>query len=151
MEEEEQSAEEIIRCLCGGENDDWTFICCDNCNSWQHNACMGLPDKYKEKNYFCQECKPEDHADIVAAINAGEKASTIAARNRKGPKTAHQKRGRKSQGARQSVGGEAGQAEVPDVAKSAPSEQNKRKQSSEDTAQVSGRTFLMPYLPSTDH
>lgn len=106
---------------------------------------MGLPDNYNPKAYFCEQCKPENHVNTVEALNAGEKPNVVAARHRKGPRTTHQKKaGRKSQGARQSTGGEVLQAPLqadPVQQSTAPpvlSEQNKRKQVAEDSAQVCG-------------
>lgn len=50
------------------------MICCDRCEAWQHNSCMGLPEEWPEKKkYFCEQCKPQDHKELLAAIKRGEK------------------------------------------------------------------------------
>lgn len=49
------------------------MIACDKCDAWQHNDCMGLPDDYSPKKYFCEQCKPADHRELLAAIQRGEK------------------------------------------------------------------------------
>jgi len=49
------------------------MICCDNCKVWQHNGCMLLPDDYAPDKYFCEECKPEDHIEVLAAVTRGQK------------------------------------------------------------------------------
>jgi hypothetical protein len=77
---EEQGDEEddaIIRCVCGDQRDirGRQMICCDKCEAWQHNKCLGLPegDYWEDKTYYCEQCKPEDHQDLLAAMARGEK------------------------------------------------------------------------------
>ena len=106
--EEEDGGEEdaYIRCLCGSyeeeEETERSMICCDNCSAWQHNDCMGLPDdpSYSPEAYYCEQCRPEDHVKLLAAIARGEKPWEEAAR-RRDPTSAEVekkkgKRGRKS-------------------------------------------------------
>lgn len=59
---------------------------------------MGLPDDYAPESYFCEQCKPEDHKELLAAIARGEKPEAIAARNRAAAeeeKAGGKKKGRK--------------------------------------------------------
>ncbi|KIW95960.1 uncharacterized protein Z519_03026 [Cladophialophora bantiana CBS 173.52] len=108
---EQDESEEIIRCVCGTyeEEEDVprAMICCDNCSAWQHNSCMGLPEDYEPPQYFCEQCRPEDHQELVAAIARGEKPWEEAARQKeaaeagKGKKKGGRK-GRKSGAARTS-------------------------------------------------
>lgn len=117
VEEEEVDGEEEnekIRCVCGHyepeEEIERNMICCDNCQAWQHNDCMGLPDdpSYAPKEYFCEECKPENHEELMAAIARGEKPWEEVAKRRealeeeKAPKKKGGKKGRKSGVARAS-------------------------------------------------
>ncbi|KAI9696909.1 MAG: hypothetical protein M1820_007984 [Bogoriella megaspora] len=66
-----------IRCLCGANEDEggYRMICCDKCEVWQHNICMGLPEEEDQQpdSYFCEQCKPENHKELLAAMARGEK------------------------------------------------------------------------------
>lgn len=63
---------------------------------------MGLPDdpNYQPETYFCEQCRPEDHKPLLAAIARGERPWEEAARKREAvaeaEKTKKGKRGRKS-------------------------------------------------------
>lgn len=67
----------MIRCICGNddENDKRAFVSCDACSVWQHNICMGVPEDEDEvgEHYFCEQCRPEEHEETVAAIKNGDK------------------------------------------------------------------------------
>ncbi|KAI4950042.1 hypothetical protein J4E91_004698 [Alternaria rosae] len=75
QDEEEEDA--IIRCVCGDQRDirGRQMICCDSCEAWQHNKCLGLPegDFWEGKSYYCEQCKPEDHTELLAAMARGER------------------------------------------------------------------------------
>lgn len=80
--------DETIRCICGHyeeeEDTQRDMICCDNCSAWQHNDCMLLPyppDEAPDK-YFCEQCRPQDHEDLLAAIARGERPWEEIARKR---------------------------------------------------------------------
>lgn len=82
-EDEDEEEEEYIRCVCGEyeEEEDLAraMICCDKCTAWQHNSCMGLPEEWPEKKkYFCEQCKPSDHKELLAAMKRGEKPWELA-------------------------------------------------------------------------
>ncbi|KAF1940364.1 hypothetical protein EJ02DRAFT_406666 [Clathrospora elynae] len=74
-EEEEEDA--VIRCVCGDQRDirGRQMICCDICTAWQHNKCLALPegDFWEGKDYYCEQCRPEDHEDLLAAMARGER------------------------------------------------------------------------------
>ncbi|OAK96838.1 hypothetical protein IQ06DRAFT_380394 [Phaeosphaeriaceae sp. SRC1lsM3a] len=77
---EEQDDEEdnaIIRCVCGDQRDirGRQMICCDSCEAWQHNKCLSLPegDYWEDKTYYCEQCRPQDHTELLAAMARGEK------------------------------------------------------------------------------
>ncbi|EOO00377.1 hypothetical protein UCRPA7_4136 [Phaeoacremonium minimum UCRPA7] len=79
IEKTEEPEEEIIRCVCGATEQDEDsgepWIACDKCGAWQHNVCMGM-SVYSEdlpSDYFCEQCKPEDHKELLEGIAKGEK------------------------------------------------------------------------------
>jgi PHD-finger len=60
----------VIRCTCGATESEVAgrkLVCCDECNNWQHIECMGIPhdDDTLGKQYFCDVCKPENHAALL--------------------------------------------------------------------------------------
>lgn len=143
-----------VRCICGlyeqEEETERTMICCDKCEAWQHNDCMGLADDYAPAQYFCEQCKPEDHKELLAAIARGEKPWEEVARKReaaaaeaeKASKKKGGKKGRKS-GARASdvhhENQEAEAAQTPGTSKSASGQKRKLEEpsTSSGTPQVS--------------
>ncbi|KAF2870177.1 SPOC domain-containing protein [Massariosphaeria phaeospora] len=76
-QELEDEGEAIIRCVCGDQRDirGRQMICCDKCEAWQHNRCLSLPegDYWEDKTYYCEQCNPDDHKDLLAAMARGEK------------------------------------------------------------------------------
>lgn len=76
-EEEEEEEDAVIRCVCGDQRDieGLQMICCDRCEAWQHNKCLHLPQGayWTGKEYFCEQCKPEDHQELLALMARGEK------------------------------------------------------------------------------
>ncbi|PGH07776.1 hypothetical protein AJ79_06164 [Helicocarpus griseus UAMH5409] len=94
--------EEIIRCICGEyeeeEDVERDMICCDKCSAWQHNDCMGLnfPKGQEPDQYFCEQCKPENHKELLDKMARGEKPWEEAARRR--AQAAEEKKARKKKG-----------------------------------------------------
>jgi hypothetical protein len=77
-ENEEGDEEALIRCVCGDQRDirGRKMICCDKCEAWQHNRCLNLPegdDYWDNKSYYCEQCHPQDHVELLAAMARGEK------------------------------------------------------------------------------
>jgi PHD-finger len=83
-----EEEEEIIRCICGEyeeeEDVERDMICCDKCSAWQHNDCMGLvfPKGQEPDQYFCEQCKPENHRELLDKMARGEKPWEEVARRR---------------------------------------------------------------------
>ena len=63
----------IIRCVCGDPGDDGGMICCDQCDAWQHNVCIGLPEDAAPPQYWCELCRPQNHKELLKAIKKGER------------------------------------------------------------------------------
>lgn len=134
--EQEEEGDEIIRCICGTyeEEEDVprAMICCDNCSAWQHNSCMGLSEDYEAATYFCEQCRPEDHQELVDAIARGEKPwedeakKADATEPEKGKKKAG-RRGRKSAAARTSDVASHASQEVEEPTPQPPATGQKRK------------------------
>ncbi|KAI1979152.1 Transcription factor bye1 [Ophidiomyces ophidiicola] len=80
--------EEIIRCICGEyeeeEDVERDMICCDKCSAWQHNDCMGLAFAKGDEpaEYFCEQCKPENHKILLEKMACGERPWEEAAQKR---------------------------------------------------------------------
>ncbi|CAG7940571.1 unnamed protein product [Penicillium olsonii] len=105
--EGEGEDEEIIRCICGEyeeeEDVERDMICCDQCSAWQHNDCMGLTFlKGKEPDqYYCEQCRPENHKVLLEKINAGERPwEEVAERRRQEAEDKKSKRKKGKKGAR---------------------------------------------------
>jgi len=76
-EESGEEEDEVVRCICGNnnQNDPRAFIGCDACSVWQHNVCMGITVHKEDipEHYFCEECRPEEHRETLAALAEGQK------------------------------------------------------------------------------
>ncbi|KAJ5669780.1 hypothetical protein N7462_010850 [Penicillium macrosclerotiorum] len=100
--EGEEDDEEIIRCICGEyeeeEDVERDMICCDQCSAWQHNDCMGLTfAKGQEPDeYYCEQCKPENHKSLLDKIARGEKPWEVVAERRR--QEAEEKKSKKKKG-----------------------------------------------------
>lgn len=77
--EQSQEPEEVIRCVCGATEQDEdsaeAWIACETCLVWQHNVCVGVSSYEDEipEHYWCEQCKPENHRELLDAIARGEK------------------------------------------------------------------------------
>ncbi|EFQ92822.1 hypothetical protein PTNB73_09048 [Pyrenophora teres f. teres] len=76
-QDDDEEEDAIIRCVCGDQRDirGRQMICCDSCAAWQHNKCLGLPegDFWEGKDYYCEQCRPEEHVELLAAMARGER------------------------------------------------------------------------------
>lgn len=85
-EDEEEDENATIRCICEVQEDieGMMMICCDKCEAWQHNVCMGITEVKAElpKQYFCEACRPQNHKELLDDIQAGAKPEEVAARRR---------------------------------------------------------------------
>ncbi|RDA86922.1 hypothetical protein CP532_1859 [Ophiocordyceps camponoti-leonardi (nom. inval.)] len=78
-QEQEQEPDEVIRCVCGATEQDEdsgeAWISCETCFVWQHNVCVGVSSFEDEipENYWCEQCRPQDHKELLDGISRGEK------------------------------------------------------------------------------
>ncbi|POR37971.1 Transcription factor bye1 [Tolypocladium paradoxum] len=78
-QEQSQEPEEVIRCVCGATEQDEdsgeAWISCETCYVWQHNVCVGVSSFEDEipDNYWCEQCRPQDHKELLDGIAKGEK------------------------------------------------------------------------------
>ncbi|CAK7212695.1 Transcription factor bye1 [Sporothrix eucalyptigena] len=116
--EEDDTEEEIIRCVCGAREQDGDpgepWIACDTCAAWQHNVCMGM-SVYSEdlpKDYYCEQCKPENHKELLEGMARGEKPWEERRRQYEEEKASGKRRkgGRKAKGKRNSDATKEGSA-----------------------------------------
>ncbi|KAJ5759451.1 Zinc finger PHD-type [Penicillium odoratum] len=111
---EDGDEEEIIRCICGEyeeeEDVERDMICCDQCSAWQHNDCMGLvfPKGAEPDQYYCEQCRPENHKVLLDKIAKGEKPwEEVAERRRQEAEEKKSKRKKGKKGSRKSRPGES--------------------------------------------
>ena len=157
VRDDEEAADEVIRCVCGDTKDDEIgrqYVSCDTCEVWQHNVCMGVPleEEKQPEHYFCELCEPNDHKDLLDAQARGEQLwQTRIAENeaekrrkrneKKRPKSRQQKAARQSEvkseapASEQASPAPTASASIPPPSQdSAPAAGSKRK-FEEDTAQ----------------
>lgn len=70
---------------------------CDSCEAWQHNECMemSLNDNELPVHYYCEQCRPDSHRDLLERVNRGEKPWEELARKRQQEEEERQARKRK--------------------------------------------------------
>ncbi|RSL91229.1 hypothetical protein CEP52_014326 [Fusarium oligoseptatum] len=77
--QEEDEEDELIRCVCGATEQDEdsgeAWIACETCGAWQHNVCVGVSsfDDEIPEHYWCEQCRPEDHKELLDGMAKGEK------------------------------------------------------------------------------
>ena len=74
------------------------MICCEQCEAWQHNECMEVSENDDElpDKYYCEQCRPKDHKELLAKIALGQKPWEERARQRELQE--QEKKGRKKKG-----------------------------------------------------
>jgi hypothetical protein len=143
---EEEEEEDVIRCVCGAEEQDDSagedWIACSDCEAWQHNVCMGITtdkDVLENMEYWCERCKPENHKELLDSMARGEKLWEIRlkAHDQAVLEAQKNKRGRKGKGKRVSEV----RAETPQNGKSkTPDAQPEAKKEKKEAASRAGST-----------
>ncbi|XP_046703282.1 PHD finger protein 20-like protein 1 isoform X2 [Silurus meridionalis] len=57
QDEEDDSANEIVRCICEMDEENGFMIQCEECMCWQHSVCMGLLEDSIPDQYICYICR----------------------------------------------------------------------------------------------
>jgi hypothetical protein len=105
---DDESDADIIRCICGATEDEdgWKMVFCEQCSAWQHNLCMGVTEEDDKlpNEYYCEQCRPQDHTDLLAALKRGEKPwQERIVKRREEEKAKKGKKGSKKAGERKSA------------------------------------------------
>ncbi|KIW04226.1 hypothetical protein, variant [Verruconis gallopava] len=142
----------IIRCVCGAtaDEDGWQMICCEKCEAWQHNLCMGVTEVEEEQpeKYYCEQCRPSNHKVLLAAMKRGEKPweARIKARKEEEEEAERRRKGKKGKGgSRKSAGGK----ETPAKGTPVP-EGTKRKAEEEHVAAPKSASPVVAVTPSNN-
>lgn len=59
-EDAEDSDDGIVRCVCGGNEEDRPMVACDRCSIWFHQVCMGIKnsaDLDGQEKWYCFDCR----------------------------------------------------------------------------------------------
>lgn len=151
--EDDDGEEAIIRCVCGYQVDEGgrTMICCDTCQAWQHNDCMGITEVEKEMpdTYLCEQCDPSGHKPLLDAMAKGQRPWEEVAKRKEEEK---RKKGKKK-GSRTSNVKDEPTPPPKEVARaSSGAESNKRKHDGSETAetQVSSPSHVRFRLMESD-
>ena len=55
--------------MAPSDNDEGgVMVMCDDCRVWQHTACMMVPEEAIPENYFCEQCRPDLHTDLLRRV-----------------------------------------------------------------------------------
>ncbi|XP_072535584.1 PHD finger protein 20-like protein 1 isoform X4 [Salminus brasiliensis] len=57
QDEEDESTNEIVRCICEMDEENGFMIQCEECMCWQHSVCMGLLEDSIPEQYICYICR----------------------------------------------------------------------------------------------
>ncbi|KAG8213972.1 hypothetical protein J3R82DRAFT_10721 [Butyriboletus roseoflavus] len=59
------------------------MVQCETCNVWQHGICMGFESEAQlaAADYYCEQCKPERHQDLLKRLAKKTRESSTHSRN----------------------------------------------------------------------
>uniref|UniRef100_A0A671M8V9 PHD finger protein 20-like protein 1 n=1 Tax=Sinocyclocheilus anshuiensis TaxID=1608454 RepID=A0A671M8V9_9TELE len=57
QDEDDDGADEIVRCICEMDEENGFMIQCEECMCWQHSVCMGLLEDSIPDHYICYICR----------------------------------------------------------------------------------------------
>lgn len=44
------------------------MVMCDTCNVWQHAQCMDVPEDDVPDHYYCEQCEPSLHVELLKSV-----------------------------------------------------------------------------------
>jgi PHD-finger len=47
------------------EEDPGLMVMCETCKVWQHGICVNLSEDAKDQDYYCEQCRPDLHVDLL--------------------------------------------------------------------------------------
>lgn len=56
-DEDDDGADEIVRCICEMDEENGFMIQCEECMCWQHSVCMGVLEDSIPEQYICYICR----------------------------------------------------------------------------------------------
>ncbi|KAF8495872.1 hypothetical protein JB92DRAFT_1085662 [Gautieria morchelliformis] len=50
------------------EEDPGLMVMCETCKVWQHGICVNLSEDAKDQDYYCEQCRPDLHVDLLKSL-----------------------------------------------------------------------------------
>lgn len=152
VKEEEPDDDEVIRCVCGANEQDEdsgeAWIACDTCGAWQHNVCMGMSVFTEDvpNHYYCEQCKPEMHRELLEGIEKGERPWEVRRATHDAEAEKKKKRGRKGgRGKRMSDQKDKDKEGTPSAkSKTPPAKQTGKRKSRDESQDTDSKVRTLP-------
>ena len=150
QEQEEEEEDELIRCVCGATEQDEdsgeAWIACETCGAWQHNVCVGVSSYDDEipEHYWCEQCRPDDHKELLEGIAKGEKPWEARRKAHEEESKKKKRGGRKGKGKRHSETKEDDKSKpkaspAPDTTKDKKDAKTGKRKTREDSLDTDGK------------
>ncbi|KAM0501535.1 hypothetical protein ACHAP8_004523 [Fusarium lateritium] len=151
QDQQEEEEDELIRCVCGATEQDEdsgeAWIACETCGAWQHNVCVGVSsfDDEIPEHYWCEQCRPEDHKELLDGIAKGEKPWEARRKAHEEESKKKKRGGRKGKGKRHSETKEEDKSKVksspaPDTSKDKKDAKAGKRKNREDSQDADGKS-----------